>query len=213
MILLFGNSFGAQATAYQLTGGQVPSCRSLIGNQISGDVLHNVGLGYAMAMGMVVDHGRSRSCVYTWLQRRVGAVASDDERRSSRRTDSRRRQRSSGAPSGRRPARRSSGSCGRGSSSSSAFLYFVVPLLATFEFSMQAQAVPRGLHELVQGPGFFASLGYSFIVGDHHGRPEHRADRADRVLGPAAGAAAAARSSSSSRCCRSSSRRSCWCSA
>ena len=24
MILLFGNSFGAQATAYQLTGGQVP---------------------------------------------------------------------------------------------------------------------------------------------------------------------------------------------
>ena len=26
MILLFGNAFGAQATAYQLTGGTIPSC-------------------------------------------------------------------------------------------------------------------------------------------------------------------------------------------
>jgi putative spermidine/putrescine transport system permease protein len=53
-ILLFGNAFGAQATAYQLTGGTIPLVAVKIGAQISGDVLHDVGLGYAMAMGMVV---------------------------------------------------------------------------------------------------------------------------------------------------------------
>jgi putative spermidine/putrescine transport system permease protein len=53
-VLLFGNSFGAQATAYQLTSGQIPLTTLLIGAQISGDVLHNPGLGYAMAMGMIV---------------------------------------------------------------------------------------------------------------------------------------------------------------
>jgi putative spermidine/putrescine transport system permease protein len=68
MILLFGNSFGAQATAYQLTAGQVPLVPLAIGNQISGDVLHNVGLGYAMAMGMVAVMGVS-IVAYTLLQR------------------------------------------------------------------------------------------------------------------------------------------------
>jgi putative spermidine/putrescine transport system permease protein len=69
MILLFGNSFGAQATAYQLTAGQVALVPLAIGNQISGDVLHNVGLGYAMAMGMVAVMGVS-IVAYTLLQRR-----------------------------------------------------------------------------------------------------------------------------------------------
>ena len=69
MILLFGNSFGAQATAYQLTAGQVSLVPLAIGNQISGDVLHNVGLGYAMAMGMVAVMGIS-IVGYTLLQRR-----------------------------------------------------------------------------------------------------------------------------------------------
>jgi putative spermidine/putrescine transport system permease protein len=69
MILLFGNSFGAQATAYQLTAGQVSLVPLAIGNQISGDVLHNVGLGYAMAMGMVAVMGIS-IVGYTFLQRR-----------------------------------------------------------------------------------------------------------------------------------------------
>jgi putative spermidine/putrescine transport system permease protein len=69
MILLFGNSFGAQATAYQLTAGQVPLVPLAIGNQISGDVLHNVGLGYAMAMGMVAVMGVS-IVAYSFLQRR-----------------------------------------------------------------------------------------------------------------------------------------------
>ena len=70
MILLFGNSFGAQATAYQLTAGQVALVPLAIGNQISGDVLHNVGLGYAMAMGMVAVMGVS-IVAYSFLQRRA----------------------------------------------------------------------------------------------------------------------------------------------
>jgi putative spermidine/putrescine transport system permease protein len=69
VILLFGNAFGAQATAYQLTGGQIPLVTVMIGAQISGDVLHNEGLGYAMAMGMVAIMGVSIT-IYTWLQRR-----------------------------------------------------------------------------------------------------------------------------------------------
>jgi putative spermidine/putrescine transport system permease protein len=54
MILLFGNAFGAYATAYALTGGSLPIVTIQIGAQIRGDVLHNPNLGYAMALGMVV---------------------------------------------------------------------------------------------------------------------------------------------------------------
>ena len=68
-VLLFGNSFGAQATAYQLTSGQVPLATLLIGAQISGDVLHNPGLGYAMAMGMIAIMGFA-ILMYSVLQRR-----------------------------------------------------------------------------------------------------------------------------------------------
>jgi len=68
-ILLFGNSFGAQATAYQLTGGLVPLVTNVITAQISGDVFHNVNLGYALAMGMVVIMGIS-ILGYSLLQRR-----------------------------------------------------------------------------------------------------------------------------------------------
>ena len=49
--------------------GQIPLVPLAIGNQISGDVLHNVGLGYAMAMGMVIIMAISITG-YTWLQRR-----------------------------------------------------------------------------------------------------------------------------------------------
>jgi putative spermidine/putrescine transport system permease protein len=70
VILLFGNAFGAQATAYQLTSGQIPLVTLLIGIQMSGDVLHNPNLAYAMAMGMVVIMAISIG-VYTVLQRRT----------------------------------------------------------------------------------------------------------------------------------------------
>ena len=53
VVLLFGNAFGAQATAYNLAP-LVPLVTNVISNQISGDVFHNTGLGYALAMGMVV---------------------------------------------------------------------------------------------------------------------------------------------------------------
>jgi putative spermidine/putrescine transport system permease protein len=68
-ILLFGNAFGAQATAYQLTSGQIPIVPLLIGAQISGDVLHNPGLGFAMAMGMIIVMGVS-ILLYSIFQRR-----------------------------------------------------------------------------------------------------------------------------------------------
>lgn len=69
MILLFGNAFGAQATAFQLTGGSFPLATLVISAQIRGDVLHNPGLGYAMAMGMVAIMAVS-ILGYSWLQRR-----------------------------------------------------------------------------------------------------------------------------------------------
>ena len=69
MILLFCNSFGAHATAYALTGGLFNLATLLIGQQISGDVLHNPGLGHAVAMGMVFIMGLLIS-IYSILQRR-----------------------------------------------------------------------------------------------------------------------------------------------
>jgi putative spermidine/putrescine transport system permease protein len=70
MILLFGNSFGAQATAYQLTGGTLNIVTLLVTRQIRGDVLNNVGLGYAIAMGMVAIMAGT-ILIYVWLQRRA----------------------------------------------------------------------------------------------------------------------------------------------
>jgi putative spermidine/putrescine transport system permease protein len=67
-ILLFGNSFGAQATAYQLAP-LVNIVPVLIGRQLQGDVLHNPGLGFALAIGMVVIMGTT-IVIYTVLQRR-----------------------------------------------------------------------------------------------------------------------------------------------
>jgi putative spermidine/putrescine transport system permease protein len=70
MILLFGNAFGAYATAFALTGGQIGLVTIVIGAQISGDVLNDVGLGYALALGMVVVMAISITG-YTLLQRRT----------------------------------------------------------------------------------------------------------------------------------------------
>lgn len=67
-ILLFGNAFGAQATAYQLAS-LVNIVPVLIGRQLQGDVLHNPGLGNALAMGMVVIMGIT-ILIYSVLQRR-----------------------------------------------------------------------------------------------------------------------------------------------
>jgi putative spermidine/putrescine transport system permease protein len=68
-ILLFGNSFGAYATALSLTGGFINLVTIVIGSQIKGDVLHNVGLGYALAFGMVIIMTLSMT-IYYILRRR-----------------------------------------------------------------------------------------------------------------------------------------------
>lgn len=70
MILLFGNAFGAYATAFALTGGTLNLVTIQIGAQMRGDVLHNPNLGYALALGMVVIMAISLTG-YTWLQRQT----------------------------------------------------------------------------------------------------------------------------------------------
>ena len=69
MILLFGNAFGAYATALSLTGGFINLVTIVIGSQIKGDVLHNPGLGYALAMGMVFVMAVTMT-IYYFLRRR-----------------------------------------------------------------------------------------------------------------------------------------------
>ncbi len=69
MVLLFGNAFGAYATAYALTSGSIGLVTILIGQQVAGDVLHNSGLGNALALGMILIMALSIG-LYTWLQRR-----------------------------------------------------------------------------------------------------------------------------------------------
>jgi putative spermidine/putrescine transport system permease protein len=66
-ILLFGNAFGAYATAYALTGGMLNLTPIMIGAQIRGDVLHDPNLGYALALGMVLVMGLAIAA-YTWLR-------------------------------------------------------------------------------------------------------------------------------------------------
>ena len=70
MILLFGNSFGDFATAQALTGGQINLVTIVIGSQLRGDALGDPGLGYAMALGMVVVMAIAITG-YTILQRRT----------------------------------------------------------------------------------------------------------------------------------------------
>jgi putative spermidine/putrescine transport system permease protein len=70
MILLFGNAFGAYATAFALTGGQISLITIVIGAQLRGDILNDPGTGYAMALGMVVVMALAITG-YTVLQRRT----------------------------------------------------------------------------------------------------------------------------------------------
>jgi putative spermidine/putrescine transport system permease protein len=53
-VLLFGNSFSAYATAYGLTGGQIPLTPIRIGYFYTGDVLDDPHLAEALALGMFV---------------------------------------------------------------------------------------------------------------------------------------------------------------
>lgn len=71
MVLLFGNAFGAYATAYALTGGGLSLVTIRIGDQLSGDAGGvSLGVGYAMAIGMVAIMAVSVAG-YTFLQRQT----------------------------------------------------------------------------------------------------------------------------------------------
>ena len=66
IVLLFGNSFSAYATAYGLTSGGLVTID--IGNFLSGNVLDNPHLGQALAFGMFVVLG-AMMLIYVPLQR------------------------------------------------------------------------------------------------------------------------------------------------
>lgn len=67
-VLLFGNAFGAYATAEALTGSKVDIITRVISRQIRGNVLYEPGLSYALALGMIVILGGSVA-LYVWSQR------------------------------------------------------------------------------------------------------------------------------------------------
>jgi putative spermidine/putrescine transport system permease protein len=69
-ILLFGSAFGAYATAYALTSGQLPLVPVLIGQVKIGNVLSDPHYGDALALGMVLVLGVSM-LLYGLLQRKV----------------------------------------------------------------------------------------------------------------------------------------------
>ena len=74
IILLFGNSFAAYATAYGLTGGVVSLVPILIGAYYTGNVLSNPHLAQAMAFGMFLVLA-VMMVAYVPLQRRAARWA------------------------------------------------------------------------------------------------------------------------------------------
>ena len=74
IILLFGNSFAAYATAYSLTSGTVNIVPILIGNYYTGNVLDNPHIAQALAFGMFVVLA-VMMLLYIPLQRRAARWA------------------------------------------------------------------------------------------------------------------------------------------
>lgn len=70
LALLFANAFGTHATAFALVGGgtQATVVTILIGRQLSSDALSNPGLGYALALGMIVIILLT-IVIYSWCRR------------------------------------------------------------------------------------------------------------------------------------------------
>ena len=71
-MLLFANSFGAFATAYALAQGNINLVTILISFVVNGNVSLDVGLGYALAVGMIVVLLIAVT-LYTTMLRRVSA--------------------------------------------------------------------------------------------------------------------------------------------
>jgi putative spermidine/putrescine transport system permease protein len=70
MVLLFGGSFAAYATAYALTSGHIPLVPLKIGELISGNVLSDPHQAYALAFGMVIVIAVAMT-IYFVLERRA----------------------------------------------------------------------------------------------------------------------------------------------
>jgi putative spermidine/putrescine transport system permease protein len=70
MVLLFGGSFAAYATAYALTSGHIALTPLQIGELIGGNVLSDPHQGYALAFGMVVVISVAMT-IYFILERRA----------------------------------------------------------------------------------------------------------------------------------------------
>lgn len=69
MVLLFGNSFAAYATAEALTNGTINLVPILIGNVVNGNLVSDPQFGDALALGMIVIISIS-VIIYALLQRR-----------------------------------------------------------------------------------------------------------------------------------------------
>ncbi len=159
-----------------------------------GDVLYNSNQGYALAMGMVVHHGR--------LDRRLLRSCSGA--------------RSAGSREGDRPRLVPGGS----RLSSSARCYFFVPLIADRCRLLARNPIGAGRspHVVLATCGTVLgrlrtsdeqlSIGYSFVDRHPHHHRQHRSSSCRRPSGSACTSRARDPSSSSSRSCRSSSRRS-----
>jgi putative spermidine/putrescine transport system permease protein len=70
LIVLFGNSFAAYATAYALTSGHINVVPLLIGELKAGNVLSDPHQGDALAFGMIVVMGAAM-VLYVFLERRA----------------------------------------------------------------------------------------------------------------------------------------------
>jgi putative spermidine/putrescine transport system permease protein len=70
MVLLFGGSFAAYATAYALTSGHVALTPLQIGELLGGNVLSDPHQGYALAVGMIVVIAVAMT-IYFFLDRRA----------------------------------------------------------------------------------------------------------------------------------------------
>jgi putative spermidine/putrescine transport system permease protein len=71
LIVLFGNSFAAYATAYALTSGHINVVPLLIGELKAGNVLSDPHQGDALALGMIVVMSVTMA-LYVLLERRAG---------------------------------------------------------------------------------------------------------------------------------------------
>ena len=202
MVLLFGNSFSAYATAYGLTGGSVqPRADHDRLLPVSGDVPRNPHIGEALAFGMFVvlarDDGRLHPAAADLVA--VGAMRTRIA-----------------------PAAPCSGSLVGAA-------YFLMPLLATLLFSLKERPDREVLHDRElqrdrRRPGVLEDARQSFVLSIETIVDLARAAHPDRLLGAPEAAAAAApdrlprararsssrRSSSSSGCSTSTRARRTW---